>query len=273
MTAGGNSKERAMGALPTACAIVSMSTHQPVSDIADVSSIRDCPYPYCDSQVLDADHEHSYCSDQCFYRSRALAVFEDVNHDRRFCSNCYTQIREIIEPGRFMRSRKVRADVYYRKKKNRQYPVRTKDPDDPYAYFRDDDNRHAAVPLSVPTKETINSGESRVPLSDPHPDSDYSPASDPRPSSICSCGAIDDETTVRPVKRDQLMEFAKNLSDVVSKLHAEDEHPHEHDRTTFLSMVHERKTSPEFNDGTPDQQILINALADGIEAADSDSDQ
>ena len=235
-----------------------------LGDIASIVREEECNYPHCDESYNAADTPTSpFCSETCKWRATALGIFEDINHDKRFCANSYHQIAEAEEKGRFMRSSKVRAEVYYQSRENRQYPIRTKNPEDPFAYFRDDDNRDAAATMYVPTKHTIrgDGGQREVALSDPHPDSDWTPANSSS-ATYCVCGVEHHRTVDRPVKLDPLMEHAKRLSSVVAKLHAEGNHEYEHDRDTLLDTVREQKTDP--TDHTPDQHILINAIAEAI---------
>ena len=245
-----------------------MSSTHSLGDIASIVRSEECDYPHCDDSYNAADTPSSpFCSETCGHRATALGIFEDIRQDSRFCSNCYRQIRMEEEQGRFMRSSKVRADVYYQKHDNRQYPIRVKDPEDPFAYFRDDDNRHAATTMRTPTRHTIrgDGGQREVALSDPHPDSDWCPA-DSSSATFCRCGMENHRTIERPVQLDTLMNHAKRLSDVVETLRAESKHEYAHDRDTLLDMVRERKADPESPDyHTPDQQSLINSLADALD--------
>lgn len=248
--------------------INSASTSDSTDHHETEAEITECPYPHCDSSMLSGEHDHSFCSDQCYWRSRALALFEDINYDSRFCNNCFRQLFDLVEPGRYMRSSKVKARRWWVHYPHRQRAVPVKSPQDPYTVFTEDDNRHAAIPIRIPRGEAIDSANSRATLSDTHPESDYTADLDTRPSHTCPCGAMDMETTVRPVKSDKLIEFAKRLSDAVETRYEEGEHDWDHDKNVMRYMTRERKTAPEYNDGTPDQHVLVNALADAIEAVD-----
>lgn len=240
---------------------MSSSTNS-LGDVASITEYETCRYRHCDeTYVTGVSDTAPYCSMTCRRRATALGIFDDIKHDRRFCNNCYRQIREQFEQGRWLRSRKVRTTVWYVNRPDRKHPVYTKSPDDPFAYFKEDDNRQGLPLQSQPTKHTVRGTSDRLSLSDPSRHN-YQTADDPTPSAVCVCGATHHMTTQRPIKLDQMMEHAKRLSDALSTLEAEDNHEPTHDRDILLDEIRARKTDP--NNHTPDQHIFINAIAEAI---------
>lgn len=241
-----------------------MSTEPSLGDIASIVQYEPCNYPHCDEEYnAMAETPHApFCSEACSDRAVAWGLLKDVNKDRRFCASCYRQIRERELPGRFMGSSKVRAGVYYQQREGRQYPIRTKDPDDPAAFFRADANRKMfAKPREVPTKNTVRGAGERLSTSDPSRHN-YQSAYDPT-DVMCKCGAQEHDDVERPVKLKVLVtEYAPRLSDVITQRREEGEHDIEHDRNDFLDAVRERKSDPSH---TSDQLVLINALAEAID--------
>lgn len=264
MIAGENSIGRGSPPRHQQSRLCPMSTQQPLSDVADITRTEPCNHEHCSEGYIVGRNDHSpFCSGACKRRATALGIFKDINHDRRFCSNCYHQIREIEEQGRFMRSSKVRTRVYYQPFKHLQRSVYTKDPDDPTAFFQEDDNRQHATALATPTKHTVRGAGSRLSLSDPSRHT-YQTADDPTPKAVCKCGCMHHTTTIRPIELDEMMEYAGRLADIVEKLHAEGNHRPALDRDVFLDEIRARKSDPQ-NNGTPDQRIFVNALAEALD--------
>lgn len=241
-----------------------MSATQPLSDAAEIIRKEECDYPHCDEQYeVGSTGSAPFCSSTCVRRSTALGIFKDIEHDRRFCKSGFRQIRELHEKGRFMRSRKVRAKVWYVSHDHLQQPVYTKSPGDPHAFFRDDENREGVPLQSTPTKHTVRGAGGRLSLSDPS-EHNYQSADDPTPSAVCKCGAAHHTTVLNPVRNlNQIMEAAKRLADVIEKLRKEGNHEQFLCRGTFLDEIRDRKTTTE--DHTHDRLIFVDAIAEALQ--------
>lgn len=245
-----------------------MSSSNSTSSLGDVASIVEyetCRYRHCDDTYPVGETDAApYCSPTCRRRADASGLMDDIRHDPRFCANSFHQIKEVYEEGRHLRSRKVIAKRWRVKYPNRKRSVQVKSPGDPCAQFKLDSNRDGQSTRIVPTKYTQKGVTDPPELSDPHPNSDYQTAMDGGESTICTCGVGHHTTTVRPIRGvDEMVKgHASRLSSVLDVLHREGEAP-PHDSDTLLDEVRARKTDP--TDHTPDQHILINAMAEALQ--------
>ncbi|WP_238532836.1 hypothetical protein [Halalkalicoccus jeotgali] len=249
------------------------SSTSSLGDIASITEYDTCRYRHCeDSDPVDETDSEPYCMPACRRRADAAGIMNDIKHDPRFCANSFHQIGEYVEQGREIGSSKVRTAVWYVNLPNRRYPVRTKSPADPYAYFREDGNREHLDPMLVPTKHTERGPGDRLSLSDPHPDTNYQTAKEPTNTLNCVCGVGHHTTTVRPIQgvEEMVAGYALRLSDVLDVLCEEGEAP-PHDPDVLLDEVRAQKTDPQNH--TPDQHRFINAMAEALQFdSDPDSD-
>lgn len=218
-------------------AILMSSPTNSGSDPADPQA-EQCDHENCD-EVYDTTTTATspFCSRDCIRRAKAWGLLKHILKDRRYCANCYRQIRDVEEPGRLMRSRKVIARTYYREKPHLARPIRTKDPNDPHGRFRED------VPSNATTWE----------VSGPDTSDD----------TACKCGCTDHDTVNRPVDSQTLMDYGKRLADVANAVSEDRDYPYRIDRDEFLDSVRARKTDPANHQ--PDQRILEHAMADALE--------
>lgn len=243
---------------------MSSTSNSSLGDVASIIEHETCRYRRCDETFVAGESDTApYCSTTCRRRATASGLVDDVSHDPRFCANCFNQIKEIEQPGRFLRSTKVRARRWYVNVPNRRYPILKKSPNDPTAFFRGE-IPDCVQPTRTPTRHTQKGPSDRLVLADPHPDTNYQTAMANGEGLICECGVSHHTTTDRPIKGvDNMVGYAMRLSDAVNTLYEEGTHDQDHDRDTLLDETRARKSDP--SNHTPDQHMFINALAEAIQ--------
>lgn len=220
----------------------------PVSTPTDA----ECAYEHCDEHVPPGegyDEADTLCSADCKYRRVARGLLQDIKYDHRFCASCHRKIRDVYPPGRRFGSKHVIADS-----ENDETATMTEIPE-------------CAVGYAVPRPGTQRGLSEHLEPRDPtHGDWEMQPSDDDHLRQICECGAGHHQTRDRPLPLGDLMDAGKHLSSTLDERLSEDKHSYLHDRDVLLDEIRERKTDPD-NHGTPDQQILINSLAEAIMAA------
>ena len=214
-----------------------------------VDELYDCNY--CEAQYPpDEEYRPGFCSATCEASDRAASVLNIIDHDHRFCNNCFRQIRDVYPPGRSAGSKHIHAHEEWGPE------------DDPTAYM--DDIPDCATGRAYPRshcEETPNAEVFRATFDGetlqhaPHPELSKQRA-------VCSCGAMHHRTIIPSLRAPRLAEdYAEHLSETVTQLLHEDKHEYRHDPERLKAELSDAylNLSPEFQ-----QQQIIRCLGEAI---------
>lgn len=158
---------------------------------------------------------------------------ETIQYDHRFCSNCYRQIREIEMPDVLTGGKRPPECAI-----GFAYPTQYTRSGVGVDHSNDDTSKTRPVPVYVQRQ-------------------------------ICDCGAAHHRTVSRPVEKDTLLEYARNLSNTVNTIREEylagtdadvvKARKWSHSTDVLLYTVGDLKSRPDFQ--FIDQKILKRGLA------------
>lgn len=195
----------------------------------------------------------------CCYQHRAMEnarhIILDLEHDHRYCSNCYRKCKDVYPPGR-------RADS-----KHVHYGTHVDAPEeDPTAFI--DDIPDAAIGRAYPRNHCIPGvGENfRRVERDPREGGGYyyAPSDDDgRVKAVCSCGVTNHRTVVRPLSADRIRRYARHLSDAADDMLREGKRTFHHNRDAMLEWIDSCYLQLE---GELQREAELRALAEGIMA-------
>lgn len=165
---------------------------------------------------------------------------EVLHYDHRFCSNCYRQIREVEMPD-VLTGGKMPPECAI----GFAYPTQHTMPGIGVDHSKGQSQSTRSVPIFVQRQ-------------------------------ICDCGATHHRTVSRPVSKDTLLEYTKNLSETVDSLREEylagsdadvvKARKWDHSTDALLYAVGELKSRPKLQ--FQDQKILKRGLAVAMRNAD-----
>lgn len=155
-----------------------------------------------------------FCSHTCYGAFLATKILNTLDHDHRYCLNCFRKLKTVYPPGRSLRSSEVYADS----------------PDDNGATMTDIPD--FVIGRAYPRPETQDAHEAEVlrPRDPVAGDWTHEPVDGvARSRAVCECGVMHHRSRFPAIRARRLTEYASHLSTAVRKLLHEDEHDHTHD--------------------------------------------
>lgn len=87
-----------------------MSTDDPSAEQINADLVRMYDCNYCEAEYPpDEEYRPGFCSATCEASDRAASVLNIIDHDHRFCNNCFRQVRDVCPPSRDASSKHIYA--------------------------------------------------------------------------------------------------------------------------------------------------------------------